>query len=620
MKLAPERRARRFHSHLIGKCLLAALLLIGLAADTDAQDPRTAASHSAKERRGEEVELEFCGYISLNASLEAEDAPSFGRVRNFEIDKQGNIGFVSPNPDGSIRFVRVDPEGEILSNFDLALPNFGSDNIPMIAQVSEDRWVVVFSSWYTKPYTRAWWLAPSIEELTAIPGVYPGLLVAIDATEDGGFVTAACTREWNGSSSLIQRYDHSGNIVWTESVAELGTWDHLRLLDVSWLDEGGVVALSRGYEALLVYVDADGEYQRNIPVTSVIEKDLHWPTGVSWDVDGGFVFVDMGDPSVFRINREEKVVAKFIPSFTDNRYLSRIYDVQVAPNGKPWFSDTHAVLRLDDNGVVDKVIGRDFGDDHLISARDLQVGLDGLIYVANRKTGAIHVYDKNAALIRRITPAWDVEEEVYISGLIGVDEGGAILVQASNFKHYRFAGDTGPEEVLLAVKSAEAKRLMKPRSTGYWVVKHDEIILVGESGAPIKRIQNRPNGEALGITIASTVAKDGALAVLVGEAGRASKRPITLCLYDPNGVPWKSIKLRYEREHTGLALSSKYALTIDKNVVRFYDRETDIKKFWRIPVESKSQGTSLMVLSPDGTELWTRAYDSVILHRYKMPE
>ena len=458
----------------------------------------------------ESIDLEFLGYVELTGHQEEQFEVPYSRVRNFRIDAEGILGFVSPNRDGTVRFVRANPEGEILSNFNLDLPVQDEDYPPLIVPTSKDRWLIVFTSWYTDPYSKAWWLTPSTKELTPLPNFHSGRIIDLDLTGDGGFVAAAHAPEWNGDSCLIQRYDSRGTKLWELSVCHLGTWSPLQLIGIAWQEPGGVVALSRGYEALLVFVDPDGNLERSVPVTTIIEKDLGWPTGLSSDTGGGLIFNDMGAPPTFRINADDEVLDRTRPRFTDEQILKMTDDVQSAPDGTLWTSDSYALLRLDETGVVDRVIGRqgDAADVQTISC--LAVASTGEIFVTHGAAWSVYIYNSQCELLRKCEPFEGPSDELSYFEFAQDPGVGAVRIRTSDSRRYKLSRDGALEELVLPEGlDPEATQLAKPGSDDWWVIEEERALVVDAAGVEKKAITRQPNGNWMKRIFKQSVAADG---------------------------------------------------------------------------------------------------------------
>ncbi len=584
-------------------------------------DPQIAESVSKVDEEQRSLELEFLGYIELGWADHKEQQVPFSIVDNFRIDEEGNLGFVSPNRDGSVQFVRVDSEGKILSNFDLDLPVQDAESSPLILPTSKDRWLVVFRSWYTDPFSKAWWLTPSTQKLIPIPSFHNGRTIDLDRTGDGGFVTASHVNVWNGNACLIQRYDRLGAKLWESSLCHLGLWSPLKLIDVTWQEQGGAVALSRGYEAQLIFIDPDGELKRAVPVTDIIEKELHWPTGLSADTNGGLIFNDMGAPPTFRINAADEVIATTRPRFKDDQILKMTDDVQVAPDGALWTSDGYALLRLDETGVVDKVIGRQSREKDSLSIGQLSVASSGEIYVTHGESWSVHVYDTEGKFLRKYDPLDGPSEEVRYFRFAPSPDGGAVRIETSDSKVYELSKSGELRELQLPAKTdPKSKRVAKPGSEDYWMIDKKQVTLVDFKGTVKKMIEKRPNGHWMETIFSHSVARDGSLALLVRNDSSLYRRGVTLCIYDSNGEPLQTSELNHDSKYSDLSLCANFAVTMNDGVLRFYDRKSGEQMHWGFPTSHKRRVLQKIYLSPDGTEFWFRQRDSMSLRRYRIPQ
>lgn len=569
------------------------------------------------------IELEQVGAIELQ-SPDRERSPIAG-ISGFAIDRAGNIGFVRWGGNGTVRFVRVAPTGEILSDFVLDLPQDDSASLPRVAPVSNDRWVLARHSYAEGVGTKAWWIDPSTGEIDPIEGFTSGAIESLVPTGDGGFITLASHHLEYTIQDEVKRYDSDGHPVWNRR--EPGYGQGFMFQAATWLDDGGVAALT-AVSNTIEFFDVQGEHQRSVELADILGGKPNYPSGLTADRKGGLILHDFnGSPPIYRIDAEGNVVAEFSPRFPDGRTF-RIYgDVQVAPDGTLWTSDHHSLLRLNEEGIVEKIFGPQPGDDDLEKIRALTVDVEGKIYAVNGRTAAVHVFDTDGAPLRICNPL--PKDFATDSGI------GSITVDGDGNIYYKTGGSSGADRnrgylgfsaqcervgfAHLGIDSITEEWLFKPGTRERWVLGYESIHLVDTGGKVTKTITKRPNRDWLQNVRDGAVAPDGSLAVIACPLGMGWRGSAVLNIYDANGGPIRAIPLIEESIFARVAFNGSTVVTADAGAVYLYDVSGGAPRKFVLPAVDSKETWWYPHMSPDGTEIWLRGSESMTLLRYKLP-
>ncbi len=568
------------------------------------------------------IELEQVGAIELRVPLGRRSPIT--DITDFAIDHAGNLGFVRSGKDGVAIFMLVGPNGQILSDHKLNLPN---DSVmrPRVAPVRESRWVLLQDSTNDEVGTRAWWIDVDTGELESIEGFTSGGIESLVPTGDGGFITLARHHLEYTIQDEVNRYDSDGRPLWNRR--EPGYGHGFSFQAATWIEDVGVAALT-SVSNTIEFFDAEGKHQRSVRVADVLEGEPNYPSGLTADLNGGLILHDFnGSPPIYRINAEGTVIARFHPKFPDGR-LFRIYgDVQVAPDGTLWTSDLHSLLRLNKEGIVEKVLGPQPDDDALEEIRAMTVDPEGRIYVVNGRTAAVHVFGSDGAPLRICKPLpTDFATDSGI-GSVTVDGDGNIYFQTGgssgadrNRGYFGFSAQCeriGFEH--LGIDSISEKWLFKPGSRERWVLGYEAIHLVDPQGHVTKTIERRPNRNWLQNVDDGAVAPDGSLAVIASPLGMGMRGPAVLCIYDADGGPIRAIPLTEESIFARVAFNGSTVVTVDQGAIYLYDVEGREPRKFVPPTEDGKERYWLPYMSPDGTEIWLRTSESMTLLRYKLP-
>jgi hypothetical protein len=221
--------------------------------------------------------------------------------------------------------------------------------------------------------------------------------------------------------------------------------------------------------------------------------------------------------------------------------------VRVAPDGTLWATDGEAIVRLDANGVADRVLGSPPDPDQIDSAWATGIDSRGRIYTAAARTGAVHVFDSTGKHLHVCRPNPTDFPDVPVNPKLSVADTGDIYVttdRTSQYLHFSPDGKRHGFERLRAVTDGDedlaGRWLPRPGGTGRWVLGYQKIGLADGKGEVTRTIDRQPNGHWLESLAEGAVAPDGSLAVVSGSSfGRVMK----LHLYDKAGEPVRTVAL-----------------------------------------------------------------------------
>ena len=571
------------------------------------------------------IELQLVGTIELKTKAAHERTP-IGDFYDFAIDHLGALGFVKQGKNGTTRFIRVDPEGKILSDFILNIPKDDKAEIGNAVPVSDIRWVFVRESYDEKIGTRAWWIDIKTEKVNPIKGFTSGSIESLVPTGDGGFfVLTQHFLKYTIQEEII-RYNRFGKSVWSHRNPGYG--QGLSFEAATWIEGTGAAVLTTVTNTI-EFFSPDGTHLCSAKVSDMIKVKPNYPTGITADLNGGLILYDFdGSPPIYRINSKGTIIAKFRPRFPDGRTFNITGDVKVAPDGSLWTSDSHSLLKLNAEGVVEKVLGLQPDDNTLEEIRAMTVDSKGRIYAINERTAAVHVFDKNGKSIRTCTPlptdfatgggigsiTVDGEGNIYYNpgGTYGLDENSGYLEFSHQCKRIGFQN--------LNLDSITEEWFFKPGTLERWVLGYESIYLVDAEGKPKRTIRKRPNGNWLENVHDGAVAADGSLAVIASPLGFGwSGGPVVVNIYGSDGEPIKTIPLTEESTFARIAFNGSVIATADNGAIRFYRADGQILGKFKPPSTDDGENYWYLHMSPDGTEIWLRASESLTITRYKLP-
>ena len=532
-------------------------------------------------------------------------------ISDFVIDGDGCFGFVGWSSLGASRFIRVAPDGTVLADIALdELPDSNAKN-RHLSPTLNGRWFIIQNSSGKRPPTRAWVLDPPTSELVELEHFSSSRIHSVAPTEDGGFIALSTTGQYSLGAETVERFDQHGKSIWKRDSRDIEA--HLSFDAITWLPGMGAVAMTGKGRSSLTYFSLTGEAEEPIELPELLERKLEYPSGLRAGRDGGVLVYDFeGEPSCFVIDSERKGLDAWTPRLEDGRSIPIAGDIQTAPDGSYWTSDGRAFLRLNDKGVIDKVVrplatGGDGGYEIIRT-----VDTKGQIYTFNHIAAEVRVYSSDGSYLHACkTESADYKIRIEIRG-ISVDGRGNVYAHLNN----SFVDD-GPEYLIFSptgerigwkgidVDCTSENWLRKTAAGGMWVLGYDEIFLLDENDQVLKTILKRANGDWLQYTRNGAVGADDSLAVISTPLGmRITQKPPVISIYDAKGEPLLTLEHQRDSAMHRLAYNGKRLVIADSHGVFLYDLKGNPPKKFAPKLIDKKKQSFLPFFSPDGNELW----------------
>ncbi len=592
-------------------------------ADQRPANPPGAAAAEAPARAGT-VELVHTGTIRLQGPARAP-SPIDG-INRFAIDPQGRLGFVRWEEPKNARFVLADAEGKILTDTILDLPPDDQALLLHAAPTGADRWVVLRQSGVQPARTSAWWFTPATGALQEVEGFEAPGVEALSPAHDGGFLVLSRRRLEYTLQDQLSLYDGQGRRRWSD--LQPGYGQGFMFQDAVCLPDGGVAALP-AVKGTIEFYDAAGAHQRSLALAEVLGHRPNYPAGLAADAGGGLILHDFGGTQpVYRIDAQGALVAGLNPRFSDGRTFRLCDGVRAAPDGSLWTTDGHALLRLDADGVVDRVLGPRPDEPGLDEIRAMCVDGAGRIYALDGRTSSVHVFDSGGALLRTCRPdPTDFATDVGNGG-IAVDGEGTLCFMTGGFVggqralgYLHFSSECrriGFET--LGIEKVVERWLFKPGSRERWVLGYRTIYLVDAERRVARTIERRPDGAWLERVHAGAVATDGSLAAISGGGDLGSAGSAVLNIYSADGEPVSSVAIGSMAIYARVAFNGTVVAISDPNGLILHDRNGAPARQAVLPGAGEQRWLETY-FSPDGTELWLREVGSKTaeLQRYRLP-
>lgn len=455
--------------------------------------------------------LEYLGAIEL-----AGTGTELWKVSSFDIDDQGRIGIVQVNSRQRSRFQWFESTGRLLAGFDLMVPNRLEETGWMeTAWLGGSRWLLYRSGYGEAARTEAWWLDLPAGGLEPVSALDCPPIEAVDGTGDGGFV--ALTSE-SAEYTMIEQLvlvDPQGNLRELGYVAygnsESGLFSPA---DVCLAKPGEIGALDTIRHEIQRF-DLDGKPTGAIELDSTLGRELSYPTDLCADPRGNWIVHDFsGDPSVVKVSPEGQSISAFDPRYPDGLALEPVIDLHADPEGSLWISDHHSVVRLNESGIVEQVLGDAPDAFQLLEPDNCSVDSFGRILIGDDRTGAVHVFDRSGKRTMVCVPPLEHVEQGIDIETIAVSGDGAIHVGLGDYGHPREYLAYGPSGTFLGIEELEGEILFQSGRPSRWRLSGNVITLEGPDGNRLREIRRTPGNRWLRGTHPASAAPDGSLALI----------------------------------------------------------------------------------------------------------
>ena len=475
--------------------------------------------------------------------------PPVRAVSRFVLDDQGRICFLREVAKGTPALVLVDQEGNVIREIPLSALDLSRGQWTGHAWVGGQRYIVTRSEEGQGGRASGWWVDMGSGEVKAVEGWECPWVDAIEGSADGSFVVLATN--WSSLGHTVYRFDPAGRRMW--SLAAGGTSlavEQLFSPDDIAITTAGDVAVIDTILHTVQFFDREGRYLRTFNLQKLWGWYPEYTAKLCADIDGGLLVEDFrGALPLVRMNADGSVRGGLTPRFSDGRTF-HIRDFRVAPTGQVWICDNYALLRLAEDGTVDRVLGQQPDFDRLGEIAAVTVGGNGNVYAVASRTGAVHVFDPEGRWIRSCRPeATDFDGALSRDTALTVDDREHVYLKNSsrspyeeNYLHFSAAGERIRDSQIPAA-AYELQWYAQPRTGRFWGLGYEEVFLLDESFATVRTITRRPDGNWLESPHSAAVSSNGAIAVIAHSNTSDDDESATVNIYDAEGEPVRTIPL-----------------------------------------------------------------------------
>lgn len=463
------------------------------------------------------------------------------KVREFSFDGDGNIAFLRVEKKTGPVFVLTNQAGELLHEIPIDIKTAPESHWTGCAWVGGTRFVLTHSKYGVGAVSRAWWLDTKTRKLEPIPRFDCPPVERLVGIPDGGFVAFANMRHKYTMTPSLIAFDKSGRRLWDRP----DDWNNngknalFSVKDIALTSRNEIVVLENTRKTVKVF-DRQGELLRKFDLAKAWKREPSYPSRIASDIDGGFIVQDFdGSPPFVRMKHDGSVRSELAPKYSDGRTVDTLDGIQSSPDGRLWTSDGECLIRLNDNGTVDLTRGKAPDANELHDVGLVTVDGKGQIYALDRRSGAIHVFDKRGKPMHACVPRPNEFSKAIYSPVLAIDPGGNVFLGLGNKisvseKPLQFACFSAQGERADDVALPNGQLHFLPDTDDMMVMRYEDILILDQERETKAVITRQPDGKWLTQLSSVAVGPNGTFAVLSNGS---------VNLYDSNGAPIRTIVL-----------------------------------------------------------------------------
>jgi hypothetical protein len=382
---------------------------------------------------------------------------------------------------------------------------------------------------------------------------------------------------------------------------------------------------------MLLYLDRQGKLKRSIRLSDEWGPESGLPMSISRDRPDGWIIREYPAkrPGV-RIDEDGRIRERFNPVYADGRTAGDWHGIKAAPDGTVWTANRYSLLRLSAKRKVDLVVGEPLNRELLSDPVRIAVGPDDRIYVSDRRTRVVHVFDAEGNLLHMCKPELRETGDDSLIADIAPSADGDVYVQlkrdrwasarkAAPYLHFsrngkRLAG------VILNVDNYKYSRcrFSTDGSGNRWIKGEHDVFRVNSSGKVLRKISRRPDGNWLVGAFAIDVARDGSVAVIA-----LRYMANTLNTYSPAGEPQTTLCIPQDWATAGVydgwAYDGRHVVLKDRGDNKIYVFTKDGRAVGKARLAVEEKHLRGPYPARNGRELWLIDLKSLKVHRYENP-
>lgn len=570
------------------------------------------------------IELAEVAVVRLSGTGTRKESP-ISDLQEFGFDAEGKICVLTVPKNADPHLLYITQQGEVLK--DLRLPvgklqEFVEYSNP--ANVGGSKFVVAVSDRMEDGKARCFIADFATETVNEVPGFSCPAVKVLAGFPDGRFAALTSHRMKYTDDYGLSLFDAQGKPIWQKEESGftgkpeefLGPKDITRYGDDS-------IAVLDNIRRSIQFFDMKGVFLRSIDLDETWQREPNYPTHILEDSKDRLAVYDFNAKfTLVRMNAKGQIQSQCNPKFPDGRPVKVNQGLRRSPEGRLWTADGFVLLRLSDNGTVDRILGEQVVSDTIYRPGLVAVDLQDRVYMADYRTNTVHVFDGDGKKKGVCVPdAKDLTETSYVQRITTSADGNVFVSLGldDDNDYVRFDKELKRvERVRIDLNSVSQDWYFQPTGQLCWVSGYEDVFLVKDLRNVVRKISRRADKQWLVHPASIGVAQDGSAAVVA--TSRSGE--VSVNTYSPTGDPRASYVGPQEWKSYGeVAYDGQSAFFRNGNDVYIIDSNNRCIGFFPLPfgIAEKNPWTGPF-LAAQGKQLWFVNLERLSLHKFAIPK
>lgn len=576
------------------------------------------------------ISLDYLGAIELRGSGPKSKCPFDEHdLRGFTIDKRGRFVFIQDGADKARGLLRIDEQGAVVGRVPLPALKSGHEHWSGHACLGDDRFAVTTSQYGVGGKSEAWISDFASGELVPLVDFKCPAVDAILGLPNGGFAVLATHHSKYTMDKELRGYDANGRLQWKVGEGQPDDRETLFSPEDICLTSDGLIAVIEVIGHKIKFYNQSGHFVRLIDLTQAWGREPRYPCEIKAMRNGELLVADaIHSRGVFvRMASSGKILSEFSLRFPDGRQFTS--SIQPGPDGRMWTAQSRTLLQVNEQGVVEHVVGDAPTADRLDKIAAATMDRHGRLYVLDEHTYCVHVFSPEGKPLFLCKPD---PREIPAGNIafpnLTISDAGEIFVSRERNSSAKAGGgyirfsEKGDHQgvVRLNLDSITEEWHFQPGTGRRWVRCYEEIALVDARDRVIKRIKRRPNGHWLDKPDSLAVAPDGSMVVFDCAFLTSAPNP-SLNFYSADGEPVRTSPTPAVLGcHMKIASSGEWIAAIGYNgPLALFDRTGRSRLDSGAGKRLTPNQNRFLFFSSDGKELRLLDAETRMVHRFAVP-
>lgn len=350
-------------------------------------------------KNSENTSWNFLPAVSLQTGIHQN--PTRG-VFHFSVDDRQRVAYVRNDPVGIQKLVRLNPDGT--TSAEILIPGESPDHPKCTCSwVEQDLYFVTREQTDNKNSHEAFWINATSGDVTAVTDFPVSDIGSIAFDLDRSFFVLGDF----ASSGKLWRFNPSGNLLQPDE--EQGSKLSSRLLSpesACFASNKNIAVLDNSRNQVQLFSDS-GQLIQTIDLQKAWQRKPNYLSQIQ-AMGSGFLIHDFhGSPDHIQTDAQGKIIKGWTPKFPSGLKID-CHQMVVSPTNRCWLTDSEAIYRVNESGVVEHVIGADPSSAPLTVIDKSFIDTTGTMTLIDQRTRSVHRFDPDGQRMDRNSNEWEL--------------------------------------------------------------------------------------------------------------------------------------------------------------------------------------------------------------------